>query len=132
MSQATRRRHYWKTLLSACARGNSRQKRSLSSLLEAVLKQLPCGVIIANPSSGDILLANSQAIDVFKQDLRADGRAPSASTEATLPESLSSGWLCLDHGASFHYFFRFGVGRGVEVPQKSSGRVADNPDGIRI
>src|SRR5713226_565246 len=62
---------------------------SQQRLLEAVLKQLPCGVIIANPSSGDILLTNSQAMEVFKQstsqtgtrslldflnvDLRADG-----------------------------------------------------------
>ncbi|MCU1263017.1 MAG: Formate hydrogenlyase transcriptional activator [Bryobacterales bacterium] len=36
-------------------------------LLETVLKQLPCGVIIANPSSGDILLTNSQAMELFKQ-----------------------------------------------------------------
>src|SRR5258706_9558586 len=40
---------------------------SQQRLLEAVLKQLPCGVIIANPSSGDILLTNSQAMEVFKQ-----------------------------------------------------------------
>jgi PAS domain S-box-containing protein len=40
---------------------------SQQRLLETVLKQLPCGVIIANPSSGDILLTNSQAMEVFKQ-----------------------------------------------------------------
>jgi PAS domain S-box-containing protein len=40
---------------------------SQQRLLETVLKQLPCGVIIANPSSGDIVLANSQAMEMFKQ-----------------------------------------------------------------
>jgi PAS domain S-box-containing protein len=44
-------------------------------LLETVLKQLPCGVIIANPSSGDILLTNPQAMDVCNQSTSpTDGR----------------------------------------------------------
>src|SRR5260370_27013168 len=63
---------------------------SQQRLLETVLKQLPCGVIIADPSNGDILLTNSQAMQVFKPstsqtggrtlldfldvDCRADGR----------------------------------------------------------
>src|SRR5216684_5499488 len=46
---------------------------SQQRLLEAVLKQLPCGVIIANPSSGDILLTNSQAMEVFKQSASQTG-----------------------------------------------------------
>lgn len=33
----------------------------------------------------------------------------------------------LDDGARFHYLFKFGAWRGIEVPQKSSGRVADHP-----
>jgi formate hydrogenlyase transcriptional activator len=44
------------------ARAESQQR-----LLETVLKQLPCGVIIANPSSGEILLTNSQAMELLKQ-----------------------------------------------------------------
>src|SRR6266850_1243773 len=39
--------------------------QSQQRLLETVLKQLPCGVIIANPPSGDILLKNAQATDVL-------------------------------------------------------------------
>jgi PAS domain S-box-containing protein len=39
---------------------------SQERLLKTVLKQLPCGVIIANPSS-EILLTNSQAMELFKQ-----------------------------------------------------------------
>jgi PAS domain S-box-containing protein len=39
---------------------------SQERLLETVLKQLPCGVIIAKPSS-EILLTNSQAMELFKQ-----------------------------------------------------------------
>src|SRR5258708_18869490 len=50
------------------ARAESQQR-----LLETVLKQLPCGLIIANPSSGDILLANSQATEVFKQSTSQTG-----------------------------------------------------------
>jgi PAS domain S-box-containing protein len=46
---------------------------SQQRLLETVLKQLPCGVIIANPSSGDILLTNSQATEVFKQPASQTG-----------------------------------------------------------
>jgi len=42
-------------------------------LLETVLKQLPCGVIIANPSSGDILLTNSQAMELFRQSTGQTG-----------------------------------------------------------
>src|SRR5712664_1465930 len=42
-------------------------------LLETVLKQLPCGVIIANPSNGDILLTNSQAMEVFKPSTSQTG-----------------------------------------------------------
>jgi formate hydrogenlyase transcriptional activator len=40
---------------------------SQQRLLETVLKQLPCGVIIANPQNGDVLLTNSQATEVFKR-----------------------------------------------------------------
>jgi PAS domain S-box-containing protein len=48
---------------------------SQQRLLETVLKQLPCGVIIANPSSGDILLTNPQAMDVCNQSAGpTDGR----------------------------------------------------------
>jgi PAS domain S-box-containing protein len=48
---------------------------SQQRLLETVLKQLPCGVIIASPSSGDILLTNSQAMEVFNQPAsQMDGR----------------------------------------------------------
>jgi PAS domain S-box-containing protein len=48
---------------------------SQQRLLETVLKQLPCGVIIANPSSGDILLTNPQAMDVCNQPASpTDGR----------------------------------------------------------
>jgi PAS domain S-box-containing protein len=39
---------------------------SQERLLETVLKQLPCGVIIAKPSS-EILLTNSQAMELFEQ-----------------------------------------------------------------
>jgi formate hydrogenlyase transcriptional activator len=46
---------------------------SQQRLLETVLKQLPCGVIIANPSNGDILLTNSQAMEVFKQSTSKTG-----------------------------------------------------------
>ena len=46
---------------------------SQQRLLKTVLKQLPCGVIIANPSSGDILLTNSQAMEVFKQSTHKTG-----------------------------------------------------------
>jgi PAS domain S-box-containing protein len=46
---------------------------SQQRLLETVLKQLPCGVIIANPTSGDILLTNSQAMEVFKQSTSQTG-----------------------------------------------------------
>jgi formate hydrogenlyase transcriptional activator len=49
------------------AKGESQQR-----LLETVLKQLPCGVIIANPS-GEILLTNSQAMEVFKQSTSQTG-----------------------------------------------------------
>src|ERR1043166_282023 len=47
---------------------------SQQRLLETVLKQLPCGVIIANPSNGDILLTNSQAMEVFKQSSQTGSR----------------------------------------------------------
>jgi PAS domain S-box-containing protein len=48
---------------------------SQQRLLETVLKQLPCGVIIANPSSGDIILTNPQAMDLCNQSTRpTDGR----------------------------------------------------------
>jgi PAS domain S-box-containing protein len=40
---------------------------SQQRLLETVLRQLPCGVIIANPCSGDILLTNPHAINVCNQ-----------------------------------------------------------------
>jgi PAS domain S-box-containing protein len=40
---------------------------SQQRLLETVLQQMPCGVIIANPSSGDILLTNPQAMGVFNK-----------------------------------------------------------------
>jgi PAS domain S-box-containing protein len=43
------------------------EAESQQRLLETVLKQLPCGLIIANPASGDILLANSQAMEVLEQ-----------------------------------------------------------------
>jgi formate hydrogenlyase transcriptional activator len=46
---------------------------SQQRLLETVLKQLPCGVIIANPSSGEILLTNSQAMEVFKPSTSQTG-----------------------------------------------------------
>src|SRR5882762_3720541 len=46
---------------------------SQQRLLETVLKQLPCGVIIANPSNGDILLTNSQAMEVFKPSTSQTG-----------------------------------------------------------
>ncbi len=46
---------------------------SQQRLLETVLKQLPCGVIIAKPSSGDILLTNSQATELFKQSTSQTG-----------------------------------------------------------
>jgi len=39
--------------------------QSQQRLLETVLEQLPCGVIIANPPRGDILLKNAQATDVL-------------------------------------------------------------------
>jgi PAS domain S-box-containing protein len=39
--------------------------QSQQRLLETVLKQLPCGVIIANPTRGDILLKNAQATEVL-------------------------------------------------------------------
>jgi PAS domain S-box-containing protein len=42
------------------------QTESQQRLLETVLRQLPCGVVIANPSSGDIVLTNSQAMQVFE------------------------------------------------------------------
>jgi PAS domain S-box-containing protein len=52
------------------ARAESQQR-----LLETVLKQLPCGVIITNPSSGEILLTNLQAMEVFRQSTsQTDGR----------------------------------------------------------
>ncbi len=41
-------------------------------LLETILEQLPCGVIIANPPSGDILLENAQA----KEALEPSGGKP--------------------------------------------------------
>jgi formate hydrogenlyase transcriptional activator len=41
--------------------------------LETVLKQLPCGVIIANPQNGDILLTNSQATEVFQRSTSQTG-----------------------------------------------------------
>jgi PAS domain S-box-containing protein len=48
---------------------------SQQRLLETVLKQLPCGVIITNPSSGEILLTNLQAMEVFRQSTsQTDGR----------------------------------------------------------
>jgi len=43
-------------------------------LLETVLKQLPCGVIIANPPSGEIVLTNSQAADVLAPSAGQTGR----------------------------------------------------------
>jgi formate hydrogenlyase transcriptional activator len=46
---------------------------SQQRLLETVLKQLPCGVIIANPSSGEILLTNSQAMEVLKRSTSQTG-----------------------------------------------------------
>jgi PAS domain S-box-containing protein len=49
------------------------KSESQQRLLETVLKQLPCGVIIANPSSGDILLTNLQAMEVFKQSTSQRG-----------------------------------------------------------
>jgi PAS domain S-box-containing protein len=49
---------------------------SQQRLLETVLKELPCGVIIASPSSGDIILTNPQAMDVCNQLTRAtDGQS---------------------------------------------------------
>jgi PAS domain S-box-containing protein len=76
-----------------------------------VLKQLPCGVIIANPSSGDILLTNSQAKEVFKQStsqtdartlldfldagLRADGR-PNESNQWLLGRAVLNGEVVKD------------------------------------
>jgi PAS domain S-box-containing protein len=47
---------------------------SQQRLLETVLKQLPCGVIIANPSSGDIILTNPQAMEVCNQSTRPTDR----------------------------------------------------------
>src|SRR2546427_2498256 len=47
---------------------------SQQRLLETVLKQLPCGVIIANPPSGDILLTNAQAVDVLEPSTSQTGR----------------------------------------------------------
>jgi PAS domain S-box-containing protein len=46
---------------------------SQQRLLETVLKQLPCGLIIADPSSGDILFTNSQAMEVFKESTSQAG-----------------------------------------------------------
>src|SRR5260370_15790227 len=46
---------------------------SQQRLLETVLKQLPCGVIIANPSNGDVLLTNLQAMEVFQQSTSQTG-----------------------------------------------------------
>ncbi len=79
---------------------------SQQRLLETVLKQLPCGVIIADPSSGDILLTNSQATEVIKEStwktgartlpdfldvgLRADGR-PNESKQRLLARAVLSG-----------------------------------------
>jgi PAS domain S-box-containing protein len=52
---------------------------SQQRLLETVLRQLPCGVIIANPSSGDILLTNPQAMDICNQPASVtDGRTLAA------------------------------------------------------
>ena len=61
---------------------------SQQRLLETVLKQLPCGVIIANPSSGDVLLTNSQAMKVFKQPTSQTG-------SRTVLDFLDAG-LCAD------------------------------------
>jgi hypothetical protein len=45
--------------------------------------------------------------------------------------SLSEPQL-LNYGASFHYFLKFSVWRGVEVPKKSCGRVRDNTSAIPL
>jgi PAS domain S-box-containing protein len=84
---------------------------SQQRLLETVLKQLPCGLIIANPSSGDILLTNSQAMEVFKQStsqtggrtlldflnggLRADGR-PNEPKQWLLARAVLNGEVVKD------------------------------------
>ena len=41
------------------------EAESQQNLLETVLKQLPCGIIVANPPSGEIVLTNTQAADVL-------------------------------------------------------------------
>jgi formate hydrogenlyase transcriptional activator len=66
------------------------EAESQQRLLETVLNQLPCGVIIANPSSGDILLTNSQAMEVFK-------RPTSQAGVRTLLDFLDMGF-CADGG----------------------------------
>jgi PAS domain S-box-containing protein len=66
------------------------EAESQQRLLETVLNQLPCGVIIANPSSGDILLTNSQAMEVFKRSTSQEG-------VRTLLDFLDMG-LCPDGG----------------------------------
>jgi len=43
------------------------KSESQQRLLETVLKQLPCGVIIANTPGGEIVLTNAQAADVLEQ-----------------------------------------------------------------
>jgi PAS domain S-box-containing protein len=66
------------------------KSESQQRLLETVLKQLPCGVIIANPSSGDILLTNSQAMKLFKQSTTGTGGR-------TLHELLDAGFRADGH-----------------------------------
>ena len=70
---------------------------SQERLLETVLKQLPCGVIIAKPSS-EILLTNSQAIELFKQSTsRVGGRtlldSPDGSFRADSRPNEPKQWL---------------------------------------
>ena len=84
---------------------------SQQRLLETVLKQLPCGVIIADPSNGDILLTNSQAMEVIEEStcttggrtlldfldvgLRADG-CPNESKQWLLARAVFNGEVVKD------------------------------------
>ena len=56
--------------------------QSQQRLLETVLKQLPCGVIIANPPHGDILLKNAQATDVLDSSVGRPDRQTLLDLEA--------------------------------------------------
>ena len=55
--------------LQISEREHQAKAQSQQRLLETVLKQLPCGVIIANPPRGDILLKNAEATDVLESSV---------------------------------------------------------------